>query len=267
MNLIGEHLSKSYDQDLQSLMNHFLHMGGMAEANLVGANQALQNSDLQLAERIIEADRDINLKEQELDDMVVKVLARRQPAATDLRLIMAISKCGVDIERIGDEAKKIAKMVRRISRDGQLPIGYHEAHQMGLFVQQMLKNALEAFAKFDTQQAYQAIKQDDEIDAMYKSSSRAVLTYVMEDGRYVAKVIDVMWVLRSLERIGAHARNIAEQLIFCITGEDVRYQKSLKAKEVVSEFESTHPQLLVNHPYHHEGELSTDSQIDDNVNP
>lgn len=231
MNLIGEHLSKSYDQDLQNLVNLFLKMGGMAEVNLTQAVEALVKSDVELAENVIESDKEINFTEQELDDLVVKVLARRQPAATDLRLIMAISKCSADIERIGDEAKKIAKMARRATREGQSPIGNHESYQMGNFVQAMLKDALEAFAKFDTTQAYQVIEQDQEIDAMYKSSSRAMMTYIMEDGRYVAKVIDILWVLRSLERIGAHAHNIAEQLIFCITGEDVRYQTLNNIKE------------------------------------
>lgn len=231
MNLIGEHLSKSYDQDLQNLVNLFLKMGGMAEANLTKAIESLIKSDVALAEDVIDGDKEINFTEQQLDDSVVKVLARRQPAATDLRLIMAVSKCGANIERIGDEAKKIAKMARRATREGQSPIGYHEAHQMGNFVQMMLKNALEAFAKFDATGAYQVIEQDSEIDVMYKSASRAMMTYIMEDGRYVAKVIDILWVLRSIERIGAHARNIAEQLIFCITGEDVRYQKLNSKKD------------------------------------
>lgn len=235
MNLIGEHVSKNYDMDLQNLMNQFLKMGGMAEENLVEAMQSLIDTDGNLAEKVIDNDRHINLAEQELDDRVVKILVKRQPAAVDLRLIMAISKSSTDIERIGDEAKKIAKMARRAHRDGQAPLGYHEAHQMGKFVQSMLTNALEAFAKFQADQAYLAIEQDDELDAMYKSASRAMMTYIMEDGRYVAKVIDVLWVLRSLERIGAHARNISEQLIYCVTGEDVRYKKSSKIKEVLQD--------------------------------
>ncbi len=228
MNLIGEHLSKNYDIDLQNLVNQFLKMAGMAEESVSNAVQALTETDIELAEQVIENDRHINLAEQELDDMVVKILVKRQPAAVDLRLIMAISKSATDVERIGDEAKKIAKMARRAYRDGQAPIGYHEAQQMGKFVQSMLKNTFEAFAKFEAAQAYTTIEQDEQIDAMYKSASRAMMTYIMEDGRYVAQVIDVLWVLRALERIGAHIHNIAEQLIFCITGEDVRYQKSSK---------------------------------------
>lgn len=250
MNLIGEHLSKNYDIDLQNLVNQFLKMGGIAEENLLEAIQALVEVNGELAEKVIENDRAINLAEQELDDMVVKILVKRQPAAVDLRLIMAISKSGTDIERIGDEAKKIAKMARRAHRDGQVsPLGYHEAHQMGKFVQSMLKNSLEAFAKFEADQAEIAIKQDDDIDAMYKSASRAMMTYIMEDGRNVAQVIDVLWVLRALERIGAHARNVSEQLIYCITGEDVRYQKSSKIKETIEQFEHSQQDVTAHHAY------------------
>ena len=206
------------------MVTHFAKMGGMAEQNLSEAIQSLVETNGELADKVIENDRKINLAEKELDDMVVKILVKRQPAASDLRLIMSVSKSATDIERIGDESKKIAKMARRAHRDGQqAPLGYHEAHQMAKVVQEMLKNALETFAKFDNQLAYKVIELDDEIDTMYKSSSRAMMTYIMEDGRYVSKVIDVLWVLRSLERISAHISNIAEQLVYCITGEDVRY--------------------------------------------
>ena len=220
MSLLGEHLSKNYNLDLQNLVTHFAKMGGMAEQNLSEAIQSLVETNGELADKVIENDRKINLAEKELDDMVVKILVKRQPAASDLRLIMSVSKSAIDIERIGDESKKIAKMARRAHRDGQqAPLGYHEAHQMAKVVQEVLKNALEAFAKFHNQLAYKVIELDDEIDTMYKSSSRAMMT----DGRYVSKVIDVLWVLRSLERISAHISNIAEQLVYCITGEDVRY--------------------------------------------
>ena len=238
MNLIGDHLSKNYDLDLQNLVNQFLKMGGMAEENLIGALQSLNETNGDLAETVIENDKNINLAEQELDEMVVKVLVKRQPAAIDLRLIMAISKSSADIERMGDESKKIAKMARRAHRFGEAPLGYHEVQQMGKFVLNMVKTALEGFAKFDAEQAHSVIRLDEEIDGMYKSASRAMMTYIMEDGRYVAKVIDILWVLRALERIAAHARNVAEQLIFCITGEDIRYQKSVAAKERLAQ-EST----------------------------
>ena len=180
MSLLGEHLSKNYDLDLQNLVTHFAKMGGMAEQNLSEAIQSLVETNGELADKVIENDRKINLAEKELDDMVVKILVKRQPAASDLRLIMSVSKSSTDIERIGDESKKIAKMARRAHRDGQqAPLGYHEAHQMAKVVQEMLKNALEAFAKFDNQLAYKVIALDDEIDTMYKSSSRAMMTYII----------------------------------------------------------------------------------------
>lgn len=233
MNVIGEHLSKSFDKELQALVNEFLKMGGMAEENIANAVTALLEVDGAVAEQVIANDKTINKIEQSVDEMVIKILAKRQPAATDLRMIMAISKSNADLERIGDETKKIAKMARRSTLQGQAPIGYHEAQQMGGLVLQMLKLALEAFAKFDVEQAVQVLKMDDEVDAHYKSASRALMTYIMEDGRYVSRVIDVLWVLRSLERIGAHATNIAEQAIYCISGQDIRYQKSGKVKKAL----------------------------------
>lgn len=225
MNIIGEHLSKSFDNDLHELLTEFLHMGGMAEDNIANAIIALIDTNGELAQKVIDSDKNINKTEQNVDEMVVKVLVKRQPAASDLRMIMAISKSNADLERIGDEAKKIAKMARRFTQQGQAPLGYHEAQQMGNQVLYMLQEALESFAKLDLEQAFDVLKMDDEIDAQYKSASRAMMTYIIEDGRYVPKVIDVLWVLRALERIGAHARNIAEQVIYCISGYDIRYQK------------------------------------------
>lgn len=226
MRLIGEHISKQFDQDLQDLLTLFLKMGGMAEQNLINALQALNGRNRELANAVIDSDRVLNANEKQLDEDVVTILARRQPVATDLRLIMAISKASVDIERIGDEAKRVAKTARHTYQGEQAPIGYPEAEVMGKFVQTMLKHALESFATFEVEQAYQVVEQARQIDSMYKSASRALMTYVMEDPRQVSQVVDGLWVLRALERSAAHALNIAEQLIFCITGEDVRYPKS-----------------------------------------
>ncbi|WP_290000178.1 phosphate signaling complex protein PhoU [Faucicola atlantae] len=226
MRLIGEHISKQFDQDLQNLLTLFLRMGGMAEQNLINALQALSTHNRELAESVVKSDRVLNANEKQLDEDVVTILARRQPVATDLRLIMALSKASTDIERIGDEAKRVAKLARHSYQSEQTPIGYPEAEVMGKFVQTMLKHALEAFATFEVDHAYQVVEQAQQIDSLYKSASRALMTYVMEDPRQVSQVVDGLWVLRALERSAAHALNVAEQLIFCITGEDVRYPKS-----------------------------------------
>lgn len=237
MNIIGEHLSKSFDHDLQMLMNEFLRMGGMAEENLRNAVKALVESDSMLAEQVIKGDKLINQAEQTLDEMVVKILAKRQPAATDLRMIMAISKANVDMERIGDEAKKIAKMARRLAQQGQAPLGYQDVQELGDQVVEMLNTAIEAFAKFDVTQAIEVLKLDPEIDSHYKSASRSLLSYITtveSQNEYIPKIIDIMWSLRALERIGAHASNIAEQAIYCISGNDIRYQKQ-KAQKIEQE--------------------------------
>lgn len=237
MNIIGEHLSKSFDNDLQNLMNEFLRMGGMAEENLKNAVKALVESDSMLAEQVIKGDKQINKAEQTVDEMVTKILVKRQPAATDLRMIMAISKANVDLERIGDEAKKIAKMARRSAQQGQAPLGYQEAHELGMQVIDMLSMAIEAFAKFDVTQAIEVLKLDPEIDNHYKATSRSLMSYITTEEsqhEYIPKIIDVMWALRALERIGAHASNLAEQAIYCISGNDIRYQKQ-KAEKVEKE--------------------------------
>ena len=185
------------------------------------------DTDGTLANKVIDADSHINLAEQELDDMVVKVLVKRQPVATDLRLIMAISKCVRTWNALAMKPKKSPKWHAKTPKQGKPPSVIQKPTKSAKNVQNMLNDVLYAFAKFDADTAQKVIAQDQEIDDMYKSASRAVLTYVMEDSRNVAKIIDIMWVLRSLEeRIAAHARNMAEQLLYCITGEDVRYQKS-----------------------------------------
>ncbi len=241
MNIIGEHLSKSFDADLQNLLNEFLRMGGMAEENLRDAVKALVGSDSMLAEQVIKGDKLINQAEQNVDDMVIKILAKRQPAATDLRMIMAISKANVDLERIGDEAKKIAKMARRLALQGQAPLGYQEVQELSEQVVEMLNTAIEAFARFDVTQAIEVLKIDPEIDSYYKTASRSLLTYITtaeSQNEYIPKIIDIMWSLRALERISAHASNIAEQAIYCISGNDIRYQKQ-KAEKVEREMLET----------------------------
>ena len=223
MNLIGEHLSKSYDQDLQNLVNLFLKMGGMAEANLTKAIESLVKSDVALAEDVIDGDKEINFTEQQLDDLVVKVLARRQPAASDLRMIIAISKAIIDLERIGDEAAKIARYAQVLCEEGESPRGYVETRHIGNQVRVMLHDTLDAFARLDVKQALAVMQSDREIDLEYKTATRALMTYMMEDPRYIARVLNVMWVLRSLERIGDHARNVAEQLVYLVQGTDIRH--------------------------------------------
>lgn len=145
-------------------------------------------------------------------------LARRQPAASDLRMIIAVSKSITDLERIGDEAAKIARYAKVLCEEGESPRGYVETRHIGNQVRLMIHDTLDAFARLDVDQAFKVMREDGNIDIEYKTATRALMTYMMEDPRYITRVLNVLWVLRGLERIGDHARNISEQLIYMVKG-------------------------------------------------
>jgi phosphate transport system protein len=198
-------------------------MGGMVEKQVVDAIQSLLDADSNLAEKVQAADKQINQMERQIDEELVRILARRQPAASDLRFIIAIGKSITDLERIGDEAAKVARYALALTEEGESPRGYAESRHIGNQVRVMVHDALDAFARFDAELAFRVMQDDNVIDAEYKTALRALMTYMMEDPRSISRVLNVMWVLRSLERIGDHARNISEQLIFLVKGSDVRH--------------------------------------------
>ena len=219
----GHHISQKFNAELEDIRTHFLEMGGLVEKQVTDAIHALLDADSVLAIAVQADDKKINAMETSLDDALVKVLARRQPAASDLRMIIAISKAIIDLERIGDEAAKIARYAQALCEEGESPRGYVETRHIGNQIRVMLHDTLDAFARLDVAQALKVMQSDREVDLEYKTATRALMTYMMEDPRYIARVLNVMWVLRSLERIGDHARNVAEQLIYLVKGADVRH--------------------------------------------
>lgn len=219
----SHHISQQFNSELDEIKNHFLAMGGLVEKQVGDAIEALLEGDSQLAAQVQDNEKRINSMETRIDDECVKVLARRQPAASDLRMIIAIGKAIIDLERIGDEAFKIARHAIALTEEGESPRGYVETRHIGNQVRQMIRDALDAFARFDVDQAFGVMQADGAIDMEYKSATRALVTYMMEDPRAISRVLNVMWVLRSLERIGDHSRNISEQLIFLVKGADVRH--------------------------------------------
>lgn len=219
----GHHISQKFNSELEDIRTHFLEMGGLVEKQVTDAIHALLDADSVLAIAVQADDKKINSMEKNLDDELVKVLARRQPAASDLRMIIAISKAIIDLERIGDEAAKIARYAQALCEEGESPRGYVETRHIGNQIRVMLHDTLDAFARLDVQQALRVMQSDREVDLEYKTATRALMTYMMEDPRYIARVLNVMWVLRSLERIGDHARNVAEQLVYLVQGTDVRH--------------------------------------------
>ena len=221
--LMTDHISRQFNAELEDLRNSVLSMGGLVEKQVSDAVEALINADSELAQCVCEQDSDVNFMEVSIDQECSRILARRQPAASDLRLVLACSKTASDLERVGDEATKIARFAIKLSEQGEAPKGYIEARHMGTHVRQMVHDALDAFARFDAEQALEVAKEDKSVDREYKSATRELVTYMMEDPRSITRVLNIMWVLRSLERVGDHARNISEYVIYMVKGTDVRH--------------------------------------------
>lgn len=234
MNLHEKHTSKSFDQDLDEVIGLFLQMGEMAASQVAKAIHALTDADMTLAREVIANDHDINHLEITIDERVLLLMAKRQPAASDLRLVMAISKGVVDLERIGDEAVKIAQMASQITTVENSLRGYAEVQHLGNQVRLMVHNALEAFQHSNAEQAFEVMRNDGVINREYQSAIRALMTYIMEDSRHVSNVINIMWVLRALERIGDHAQNVAELVIHSVSGKDVRHTDYEQVEQTVN---------------------------------
>lgn len=237
MTIHDKHISKSFDQDLEEATRLFLSMGDSVATQVAKAIHALTDADELLAQEVINTDHDVNNMEVELDEHILLLVAKRQPTASDLRLVMAISKGVVDLERIGDEAVKIAQMASQITSEGSIPrgYGYAEVQHLGNQVRLMVHNALDAFTHLNAEQAFEVMRNDSVINCEYQSAIRALMTYIMEDSRHVSKVINIMWVLRALERIGDHARNLAELVIYSISGKDVRHTDFAQVEKAVQE--------------------------------
>jgi phosphate transport system protein len=220
---MNEHIAKQFDTDLENIRSRVLQMGGLVEQQIVRAFEALANGDLVLADQVIATDHDVNRHEVELDEACAHVIARRQPAASDLRLIMAVIKTITDLERIGDEAKKIAKRVHAL-HSGDIPFKPRVDLRRGAnVVVDMLRKALDAFARTDEAMSAEIARQDKAVDAEFKSIMRQLITFMMEDPRTISSSLDVLFIAKAVERIGDHAKNISEYVVYMVRGRDVRH--------------------------------------------
>lgn len=219
----SHHISQQFNEELEEVKKHLLEMGGRVEHQINDAMESLVEANSELAETVMSNDDDINRMEMSIDEECARILARRQPAASDLRLVIAVSKANTDLERIGDETKRIAKLAIQLCENGQSPRGYVEVRHITGLVRDMLHNALDAFARFDVDMALKVARDDHSVDVEYTTAIRELITFMMEDPRSISRVINVIWALRSLERVGDHARNIAEHLIYLVKGKDVRH--------------------------------------------
>lgn len=224
MGAATEHISKQFEADLDNVRTRVLQMGGLVEAQIVAAMEAYGSGSRELIERVIEGDRRVNGYEVAIDEACKHIVVRRQPAAGDMRLIMATAKIVTDLERMGDEAEKIARMAAAIHERGahhaqRFPAIRHAAQvALGL-----LRRALDAFARLDAVAAAEVLKEDRAIDDEFRSVLRQLITYMMEDPRTISPALEIIWVAKAIERIGDHAKNIAEQVIYIVKGTDVRH--------------------------------------------
>ncbi len=220
----AEHISKQFETDLDTTRTRVLQMGGLVEAQILAAIEAFASGTAALIDQVIENDARVNGYEVAIDGACNHIVVKRQPAASDLRLIMAISKIVTDLERIGDEAKKIARMAKKIHESSahhaqRFPAIRH-ASQIAV---KMLRQALDAFARLDASSAAEVLKEDSELDAEFRSVLRQLITYMMEDPRTITTSLDTVWVAKAIERIGDHSKNVAEQVIYIVKGTDVRH--------------------------------------------
>ena len=222
----SQHLSSQFDEDLSRLRTHVLQMGGLVETQISAAIDAYTTGEVASVKTIVETDRKVNELEKAIDDDCAHIIAKRQPAASDLRLVLGISKIVTDLERAGDEAKKIAKGVRRIYEAGHMPsqygVGIRHLAEAALA---MVRQALDAFARMDGERALAVIRADNDVDVEFKSIIRQLITHMMEDPRTITTSIEIISIARAIERIGDHAKNISEQVIFVVEGRDIRHNK------------------------------------------
>jgi phosphate transport system protein len=232
----NKHLSTQFDAELSGISNRVLEMGGLVESQMSQALYALTNFSGETAAQVIRQEESVNQMEVEIDRDLSAIIARRQPTARDLRLLIAISRTIANLERVGDEAARIGRTVQRLINTGvssrmRLPVS-DLGFEADLAIAQ-LRKALDAFARLDTARALEVLKQDDLIDQEFDGLLRKLITYMMEDPRTISSSIDLIFVAKAIERVGDHAKNLAEAIIYVVKGTDVRHTPMEDVENVV----------------------------------
>lgn len=222
--MLSEHTSKQYDAELESIRAKVLEMGGLVEQQIVNALEALTRLDPHLAKEVMLTDTQVNQLEVQVDEECSRIIARRQPAASDLRMVMTIVKTITDLERIGDEATKIARTAQKIfEEDRMYKPRFNEIKTMVGLVSEMLRTALDSFARLDVSRTVDVARQDELVDEHFRAATRQLITYMLEDPRTITMSLEVLFVAKAVERIGDHAKNIAEYVVYMVKGIDVRH--------------------------------------------
>jgi phosphate transport system protein len=232
---LGQHISRRFNEELEDVRSKVLHMGGIVESQLANALRVLVNDETALAREVMNADSIVNSLEVEIDEECTMIVARRQPAATDLRLVMTVIKTINDLERMGDEAKRVARMSRK-DMDGALEDDVRaDLEYMGELVRGMLRQVLDGFARMDVDTAVLVVKADRKVDRKYKKIVKQLIQRMGENPEAIPAVMNIIWAVRSLERLADRCQNIAEHIIYMVLGTDVRHTK---LDDVLAEIEA-----------------------------
>lgn len=222
---LSGHISRRFNKDIENLRNMVLSMGGLVESQLTQGIAALVTGDSELGLQVANDDYKVNDLEVTIDEECGRILAMRAPAAGDLRLIVAVIKTITDLERIGDEAEKIGFLASKLAAMDRPPDSYRELKTLGTHVGHMVRDGMNAFARLDVDEAFKVVREDKEVDREYEAIQRQCITFMMEDPREIKRVMNVTWAARALERIGDHAKNICEYVIYMAEGRDVRHTR------------------------------------------
>jgi phosphate transport system protein len=229
------HISRRFNKDIEDLRGNVLTMGGVVEEQLSRAISAIVSGDSELGLQVAHDDYKVNELEVRIDEECSRILATRAPTAGDLRLIVAIIKTITDLERIGDEAEKIGFLASKLAGMDRPSDSYRELKTLGTHVSHMLRDAMNAFARLDVNESFEVVREDQRVDEEYEAIQRQCITFMMEDPRSIKRVMNVTWAARSLERIGDHAKNICEYVIYMVQGRDVRHTGISDAAELDAE--------------------------------
>jgi phosphate transport system protein len=220
---LGGHYLEKYDEELETVRNRVLSMGGLVEEQISNAILALGTADAKLAEEVMANDAKVNGFEVAIDEQCSQILARHQPAASDLRFLIAVIKTITDLERIGDQAERVARMAMQLAEKDRPKNQYADVVALGERVLKMVHEALDAFARMDVEAAVAVARSDAAVDYDYEAIMRQSITFMMEDPRTISRAMDVIWAIRALERMGDHARNMCEYVVYLVKGKDVRH--------------------------------------------
>ncbi len=217
------HTAHQFDVELNDVKHKVMNMGGLVESMVHNGLEALMNMDAELGKQVSDDDRRANQFELDIDEDCTRILARRQPAASDLRLVLTIIKTISDLERIGDEAEKLGRISVKLANEADVPTYYKELRHLGDHVKTMLRESLDAFTRMDVEAAFSTAAKDEAIDQEYATFSRLLISHMMENPRHVSHALDMSWCARSLERIADHSCNICEYVIYLVEGKDIRH--------------------------------------------